>query len=338
MGSCCCKEEEPHVSNVPVVPQLTIVVEDNPPAIPISPKPKKVTFFDLEPITKIALKLPHGTNGVYYDKEFLPCDINEWLANLYKDSTWKKWIIYNDDMHHLGKPHTGEKTHSDGKTHSTGGHCKGILAWNDTYLSWLVHSAPNFPREFTGNTISPLEHAEHMYGQSFFYIMRPATAEFVQKAIQQLHCMNAHYLEATHSHTKTETLIFSPTITHIAKSPQDMTDLYSHYLPMYDTDWYVETWKRGSPIKSPWLQVKDITDLCINNIHYKETQDHSKWAVSNQYYFIGDLNRMASQAKRGGGGFLVKDPEIARAFRALIVQSIPSPVADHTILSNIQQT
>jgi len=330
MGSCCCKEETPLAPVVPitpVVPQLTIVVEDNPPAIPISPKPKKVSFFDLEPITKIALKLPHGTNGVYYDKEFIPCDINEWLTNLYKDSTWKEWIIYNDDMHHVG-----------GKTHSTGGHCKGILAWNDTHLSWLVHSVPNFPREFTGSTISPLEHSEHIYGQSFFYIMRPSTPEFVNKAIEQLHCMKAHSTETAPHSSKTETLIFSPTITHIAKSPQDETDIYSHYLTMYDSDWYAETWKRGSPIKSPWLQVKDITDLCINKIYYKESQDHSKWAVSNQYYFIGDLNRMTSQAKRGGGGFLVKDPEIAKAFRALIVQSIPSRVEDRTILSYIQKT
>jgi hypothetical protein len=50
----------------------------------------------------------------------------------------------------------------------------------------------------------------------------------------------------------------------------------------------------------------------------KQTQDHSKWAVSDIYCFIGDLNRMDSQRKRGGGGLLIRHPDLAHGFKELI--------------------
>lgn len=217
------------------------------------------------------------------------------------------------------------------KSHSTGGHCKGILAWNATHVSWLVHSVPNFPREFTGSTISPIEPSEHIYGQSFFHVTRQADEVFVKQAIAHIYLMNAHVFmkhnvpEVEQPKNAISTLSFSEEITHIAKSPKMEIDIYSEYLTIYATDWYVETWKRGHAINTP-STIKDVSHLSIFGVKYKESQDHSKWATSDQYYWIGDLNRMTSQYKRGGGGFVVKNQGTANALKSIIVATETKPV------------
>ena len=231
----------------------------------------------------------------------------------------------------LDKSEISDKSDNQLKSHSTGGHCKGILAWNATHVSWLVHSVPNFPREFTGSTISPIEPSEHIYGQSFFHITRQADEAFVKQAIAHIYLMNAHIFmkhnvpEVEHLKNAISTLSFSEEITHIAKSPKMEIDIYSEYLTIYATDWYVETWKRGHAITTP-SPIKDITHLSIFGVKYRESQDHSKWATTDQYYWIGDLNRMTSQYKRGGGGFVVKNQGTANALKSIIVATEAKPV------------
>ena len=143
--------------------------------------------------------------------------------------------------------------------------------------------------------------------------------------------MNAHIFmkhnvpEVEHLKNAISTLSFSEEITHIAKSPKMEIDIYSEYLTIYATDWYVETWKRGHAITTP-SPIKDITHLSIFGVKYRESQDHSKWATTDQYYWIGDLNRMTSQYKRGGGGFVVKNQGTANALKSIIVATEAKPV------------
>ena len=288
--------------------------------------------------TKVALKFPHGVVGVQYDedhKKFDSCNIDEWVSSLYKNKLWTSWIVYNDASIHLepgNKSDDSNKSDNLLKSHSTGGHCKGILAWNSTHISWLVHSVPNFPREFTGSTISPIESSEHIYGQSFIHITRQADEIFVKNAIAHIYLMEAHIfmkhniLDVEHPKYMISTISFSEEITHIAKSPKNEIDIYSEYLKIYAKDWYVETWKRGHAINTV-STIKDVTRLSIFGVKYKESQDHSKWATSEQYYWIGDLNRMTSQYKRGGGGFLVKNKEVSLALKTFIVATEVRPVS-----------
>jgi len=130
-------------------------------------------------VTKVALKLPHGLKGMEYDaykKRFVGCHIQEWLARLYRDATWTNWVTYND-QNHLGL--------------SKKGHCKGIVAWNETRVSWLCHSVPHFPREFNGTTLSDIEPSEHLYGQSFHYYECDRTPDLVRSIFHQLYTMDA---------------------------------------------------------------------------------------------------------------------------------------------------
>jgi hypothetical protein len=49
------------------------------------------------------------------------------------------------------------------------------------------------------------------------------------------------------------------------------------------------------------MNVEDVQ--LVNGISWKETTDHSKWAITmtNNYTCIGDINRVSGQLKRGGG-------------------------------------
>jgi len=273
-------------------------------------------------VTKVALKLPHGLKGMEYDaykKRFVGCHIQEWLARLYRDATWTNWVTYND-QNHLGL--------------SKKGHCKGIVAWNETRVSWLCHSVPHFPREFNGTTLSDIEPSEHLYGQSFHYYECDRTPDLVRSIFHQLYTMDACPILQRYTEGRTwdservtfkkegafTTLALGETMFHLSKSPAGEIDVYSQFLVVhFPTEWKVETWIRGHLITIPCPLVHDIDTLCYESQTYQESQDHSKWAVSDkEWYWVGDLNRMTSQFHRGGGGFVGTDTGIANAFRNLI--------------------
>jgi hypothetical protein len=282
--------------------------------------------------TKIALKFPHGKLGIFYNPETKKfealTDINIWIESLYKDKNWSNWMIYNDECNF-------EKSKKQGTTtlHVTHGHCKGIVAWNDETISWLCHSVPNFPSEFSVNTISSIEKSELIYGQSFQYVEIPFETDKLIMIAQQLMIMDACIYQQKiqvsfpkKQHKTTNTIDICSGIIHIAKSPSFHIDIYSECIAeRYRSQWSVETWIRGHHITKQCTMITDIKYIEYENINYKESQDHSKWAVSSDdYYWIGDLNRMTSQYSRGGGGFLCTDKNIALAFRSLI-RGVPSP-------------
>uniref|UniRef100_A0A6C0DAP1 Uncharacterized protein n=1 Tax=viral metagenome TaxID=1070528 RepID=A0A6C0DAP1_9ZZZZ len=264
---------------------------------------------------KLALKFPHGLSYIEYDgkKSFIKKDnINNFLKNIYLYSKWNNWIVYNDENNQ----------------HTRKGHCKGIIAWNKNKISWLCHSVPKFPNIFSGNTISDIEDSELIYGQSFQYIEFDYNAIMIKNIMKQLDIMNANvYINNSdykYKHVEeinVSKLIINNNIIHIAKSPNLEIDIYGDYIVKeYNYKWFVETWIRGHHINNH--KVIDIKNLKFDNIEYTESQDHSKWAVSNnEYYFIGDLNRMTSQYKRGGGGFICKDIQIVNALNSLIYKS-----------------
>ena len=278
---------------------------------------------------KFALKFPHGIRGIHFDgKSFVACEnINQWISDLYSQTDkWKWWIIYNDETGHLGNKH-----------HSKG-HCKGILTWSADHIGWLCHSIPNFPRVFTGDSISNIEHSEHMYGQSLQYIEFPFTVNKLDDIIYQLQLMEPHifnnktpmdisirFNKKKHERvTEISTCVLQdiPHIVHLAKSPYCSIDIYSEYIAKHFDNgvWKVESWVRGHHIENELKTVKDIDLLQFENTEWSESQDHSKWAVSpNSMYAIGDLNRMTSQFHRGGGMFVCENGELAATLRSLIL-------------------
>jgi len=246
----------------------------------------------------VAIKFPHGVAGIQYSddlNQFIHCkDINEWLNSLYAQSDATKWVLYNDKTDDIVE-----------KVHHTKGHCKGIVTWGDTSISWLCHSVPNFPREFTGKTISPIGGKELDYGQSFQYVELPYHNDTLIAIMKQLSIMQANIYVSNHDLTfqtsrehEMSMIVLTPTITHIAKSPHHPIDIYSqHIAKEYPSTWHVES-----------LNYDTVT-----------SQDHSKWAVSEtDLYWVGDLDRTTSHFRRGGGGFLIRHAGISLALRAAL--------------------
>ena len=267
--------------------------------------------------SEVALKFPNGIKGItFYKTEWVSCDINTWLQDRYKNAPWTNWLVYNDQSKINNK--------------RTKGHCKGIVAWTENRLSWLIHSVPNFPSVFTGSTISSIDTSELVYGQSFQYVECQVTEEKIQAILHQLHIMEANIImehgNSSRTFKKCEpriyTVVLHENITHIAKPPSFHNDIYQDYLiESYPYHWFVETWIRGDRYDTLSVHMSEVTSLAFlsDGITFNESQDHSKWATTNNdYYWVGDLNRMTSQMNRGGGGFVCRNPIIARAFRSLI--------------------
>jgi hypothetical protein len=265
-------------------------------------------------VRKIALKLPHGSKGVFMSaNQFQDTDINEWVANLYNQKTWTGWFCYNDDL-------PGEDQHT------SRGHCKGIVTWNESRIGWLIHSVPKFPQSFNGSYITPIGASELIYGQSFLYIEQSRSKVNLDDVIRQIFWMKPNLFHTHNMPTvalynplvlEIKTLKWSKTMTHLAKSPEHNTDFIGTELCKLHEGWHEETWKRGS-LYQDHKNVKTIHTLCVNNTSYTSSQDHSKWAVSPSHVWIGDLNHMKSQEKRGGGGMVINNKEVASAFSALV--------------------
>lgn len=132
------------------------------------------------------------------------------------------------------------------------------------------------------------------------------------------------------------------------KDPRDLVDFYSHILSRHlDCDLYVQTWRRGSggALETECeagrkifnvISMEMILDKGHSSGPWKFTSDHSKWAISANdqdpdqssgdfWVCIGDLNRMKSQEKRGGGTLCMNNPHVWLNFRNLIQNMEPCP-------------
>jgi len=265
---------------------------------------------------QIVLKLPNGAKGIAFDKQpFQPIDINQWLTDLYANSHWTGYVCYNDE--------------SPLSKHTTKGHCKGILTWNANRIGWLIHSVPRFPLTFNGKSISPIDVRELLFGQSFLYVEQSRSNVDLDQVLRQLLWMDPNLFHPFNVPTvalylsqplEIKQLRWSPTMTHLAKSPRHPTDYIGAELCKLNPDqWYEESWKRGSEYPTATNpQLRSIQSLCIETTTFTSSQDHSKWAATTDRVWIGDLNHMKSQEKRGGGGMVIQDVALANAFRELI--------------------
>ena len=102
---------------------------------------------------KTTIKIPNS-------KKCIDCDnIDDWLYdNMIKNKNWTNELFYNDNP-----PNSIENVHTGG------GHCKGILLWNEAEIGWLISSVPDWPETL----LSPIPHAETEYAQSFIWIVLP---------------------------------------------------------------------------------------------------------------------------------------------------------------------
>jgi len=268
-----------------------------------------------------AIKLPHSTEYLYYDEDkgqfTHHANINTFLQNLYYVSNYINYVVYNDDTSKICDKHTKH------------GHSKGIVTWSKDKIGWLCHSVPNFPRKFDGRSISSIEPTEIIFGQSFQYIEIPYDTMILLSILNQLHIMDAHiYMEKNNMPANKlpctlqfNVLKLTENIIHIAKPPTLKLDIYSKFIAT-KSKWKVQSWQRGHEITDKCDNVRDIKTIFYSsdntNIEYDSYQDNSKWAVSDNHYWVGDLNRMTSQFNKGGGGFICRDSRLASCLNSIV--------------------
>lgn len=274
----------------------------------------------------IALKLPNTKNCVYIrhkKKKWEKCDdINTWLQTCITKHKFQHWILYNDE-------------NSD-KTHSNNGHSKGVVMWNDKSVSWLIHSVPDFPKSIEPSILTTMacisfadlrfpdiDDSQLIYGQSFVCLsnigLDKLDSILSQLSIMKVHCYSSNYDLPALVKSDLETLNLDSKISHVSKSPKNEIDIYESYLAKnHGGKWRTQTWVRGHNIDDT-ATVAQIQNIKLHDINYTYKQDHSKWAVSdNGHVFIGDLNRMTSQFRRGGGGIVIKSDRLSNLFNSLI--------------------
>ena len=230
------------------------------------------------------------------------------------------WILYNDE-----KPAIAPGT-DDGNL----GHTKGVIAFDTASGTafWLLHSCPLYAAPALPGMPTP------MYGQTFLCItLDIATANKVAAQMpthQQPQCYlprAASLNQGDALYALTQALPPNPPpdanvldcqskagmpFKVLAKNRQWGKDFWNGFVgPTLGADMDDETWIRGPiPPVADTDGIHKTFDIKFINLGplgahwaWPETHDHAKWGITvgSDWICVGDINRMISQRKRGGG-------------------------------------
>ncbi|HZS47117.1 MAG TPA: deoxyribonuclease II family protein [Blastocatellia bacterium] len=229
-------------------------------------------------------------------------------------------ILYNDESP------AAAKMHDNGNL----GHTKGVIAFDTASKTayWLLHSWPKFAEPKAKRDPTP------KYGQTYLCIsLDIETAATIANQManhqepQTYLCEAANLPKDNPLYVLTQPLnanaegdsnvidvksIGGMPFKVIAKNRKWNKDFWNDLVgPTLKVDMDVETWIRG---KIPPIADSDgihkTFDLKYINLGplgahwvWPETHDHAKWGISlhSDWICVGDINRMISQRKRGGG-------------------------------------
>lgn len=249
---------------------------------------------------------------------------------LAKPAATTGWILYNDEM-----PASAKRSDL-----GSCGHTKGVIAFDTASKTalWLLHSWPKFADPGASDMPTPI------YGQTFLCLsLDMATASRIAAQMAN-HQEPQTYLpripasldkgDALYRLTQplnpnapgdSDALDFKSRgglpFKVIAKNRKWGKDFWNDLVgPTLGADLDVETWIRGkippildsdgihktfdvkyidlSPLGAPWT--------------WPESHDHAKWGITtdSDWVCVGDINRMVSQEKRGGGTIAFQDKKL----------------------------
>ena len=237
------------------------------------------------------------------------------------------WILYNDEMPEDAKGHDSSKY----------GHTKGVLAFDTESRTalWLLHSWPKYADPKSSKMPTPL------YGQTFMCISLDMEAASKIAAQMANHQIPQVYLpRIPKSLDKNDPLyILTQPLNPNAKADSDVLEYQSRggldfkviaknrkwnkdfwndlVGPTLNADINVETWIRGKippTLDSDGIhKTFDVKYIDLSPLgvpwNWPETHDHAKWGISvdSDWICVGDINRMVSQRKRGGGTIAFQD-------------------------------
>lgn len=257
------------------------------------------------------------------------------------------WILYNDEM-----PADAGRADS-----SSFGHTKGVIAFDTASKTalWLLHSWPKYADPKAAGMPTPI------YGQTFLCISLDLATAAKIAAQMANHQEPQVYLPRVPSSLDQSDPLYALTQTIdpnaagdadvvdcasrgglpfkvIAKNRKWGKDFWNDLVgPTLQEDIDVETWIRGAippTLDSDGVhQTYDVKYIDLRPLGvpwtWPETQDHAKWAISvaSDWVCVGDINRMISQEKRGGGTIAFQD---SRLWTALSQTDLVVPPPGHT--------
>ena len=282
-------------------------------------------------------------------------DQGKGALNLTLDSVFKNrskaaastgWILYNDELP------LSQKRKDDGSL----GHTKGVIVFDTASKTafWLLHSWPKFADIGAPHDPTPI------YGQTYLCLsLDLATAQAIAAQMAD-HQEPQTYFCRTANLAKTDPLylLAQPLQPHpkadadfqnlktragmpfkvMAKNREWNQDFWNGYVgPTLGEDMDDETWIRGpvAPIADTDGIHKTFDIKYINlgplGAHWAwpETHDHAKWGITlkSNWVCVGDINRMISQRKRGGGTIAFQNETL---WRALSQSSLTLAPPGHT--------
>ena len=288
-------------------------------------------YYDLS-IDKKNGKVDKSPNTLDKGKGALNLTLDSVFKNFKNPPATTGWILYNDEMP------ASAKRKDDGNM----GHTKGVIAFDTASKTayWLLHSWPKFedpgaphdPTPKYGQTYLCLsldidtaskiaaQMANHQEPQTYFpnaaNLLKTNPLFVLMQPLQPHPQGNANVIDL-----KTEAgLPFKV----IAKNREWNDDFWNDLVgPTLKEDMDVETWIRG---KIPPIADNDgihkTFDIKYINLGplgahwaWPETHDHAKWGITlhSDWICVGDINRMISQKKRGGGTIAFQNETLWKA-------------------------
>eukprot|EP00420_Gonyaulax_spinifera_P003392 CAMPEP_0197927242 /NCGR_PEP_ID=MMETSP1439-20131203/100428_1 /TAXON_ID=66791 /ORGANISM="Gonyaulax spinifera, Strain CCMP409" /LENGTH=372 /DNA_ID=CAMNT_0043549805 /DNA_START=67 /DNA_END=1183 /DNA_ORIENTATION=+ len=225
-------------------------------------------------------------------------------------------------------------------------HAKGVIAFLQDGGFWLTHSEPKFPppvsEGFSWQT------ASEKYGQSFLcltvgldaletvgkvmatnwpHVYDSNTPSFASKVSNFASWIsNKHQRSAPDTQDTTVETVGGKSFRVFGKNKAFNSDLYSDLVAAnLGQALYTETWQNGRgdlPASCGKTDVLSIDGLSVGGETWKNSQDHSKWAVTDDGKTVcfGDVNRQSGQFKRGGGT-ICSEVDLAKVLRGAITSS-----------------
>ncbi|CAG9334763.1 DNASE2B_4 [Blepharisma stoltei] len=222
------------------------------------------------------------------------------------------------------------------------GHTKGVLAYTSTQAIYIIHSFPNFPfyNSTTGKVLLDIFDSEVEYGQNLMCVQITPQTLFYLAGIMTINSPRVYYSKIVTPNTnitlmiqnKTNLQITSATysftvgtntFTYIARSAALQKDFWEDVVSKYYNDgFYVQSWGRPympgyCPPDETYTNL-NIDNLGIGKYYWYGYNDHSKWGIgiTTTVLCYADLNRMYSQANRGGGGLCTNYPSLYALHKA----------------------
>ncbi|CAG9326057.1 DNASE2B_2 [Blepharisma stoltei] len=229
------------------------------------------------------------------------------------------------------------------------GHTKGILAYTSTQAIYIIHSFPNFPyyNSTTGKVMLDIFQSETYYGQNLMCLQISPQTLFNLAGLMTINKPQVYYsriitpnsnitlLVQNQTTLQASTVSYSfsvdgNTFTYLARSAAANLDFWEDVVSKYYKDsFYVQSWGRPympgyCPPDEAYTNL-NVDELTIKKYWWYGYDDHSKWgiAVGQTVLCYADINRMYSQASRGGGGVCTNFPSLYTVHKAIVETTDP---------------